>query len=76
MSKFQHFFETINPLNGFDGKESLETYMWEQSLKVEPKDPDKMEFVVSFLILFYVTSITVRCSQIRLRRHFQDIDTV
>uniref|UniRef100_A0A1I8EUC8 RasGEF domain-containing protein n=1 Tax=Wuchereria bancrofti TaxID=6293 RepID=A0A1I8EUC8_WUCBA len=36
---------TINPLNGFDGKESLETYMWEQSLKVEPKDPDKMEFV-------------------------------
>lgn len=41
------FFETINPLNGFDGKESLETYMWEQSLKVEPKDPDKMEFVVS-----------------------------
>ncbi|KAL3985333.1 hypothetical protein ACH3XW_38195 [Acanthocheilonema viteae] len=40
-----HFFETINPLNGFDGRESLETYMWEQSLKVEPKDLDKMEFV-------------------------------
>ncbi|CAG9536314.1 unnamed protein product [Cercopithifilaria johnstoni] len=40
-----HFFENINPLSGFDGKESLETYMWEQSLKVEPKDPDKMEFV-------------------------------
>uniref|UniRef100_A0A915PR08 Uncharacterized protein n=1 Tax=Setaria digitata TaxID=48799 RepID=A0A915PR08_9BILA len=41
----EHFFETINPLNGFDGKESLETYMWEQSLKVEPKEPDKMEFI-------------------------------
>ncbi|KAM3717305.1 Son of sevenless [Dirofilaria immitis] len=43
----KHFFETINPLSGFDGKESLETYMWEQSLKVEPKDPDKMEFIKS-----------------------------
>ncbi|VDM97824.1 unnamed protein product [Thelazia callipaeda] len=41
----KHFFETINPLNGFDGKEALETYMWEQSLKVEPKDPDKMEVI-------------------------------
>ncbi|VDN17204.1 unnamed protein product [Gongylonema pulchrum] len=40
----KQFFETINPLNGFGGKESLETYMWEQSLKLEPKDPDKMEF--------------------------------
>ncbi|VDK63009.1 unnamed protein product [Onchocerca ochengi] len=38
---------TINPLSGFGGKESLETYMWEQSLKVEPKDPDKMEFIKS-----------------------------
>ncbi|OZC09743.1 hypothetical protein X798_03146 [Onchocerca flexuosa] len=47
VSKFQHFFETINPLSGFSGKESLETYMWEQSLKVEPKDPDKMEFIKS-----------------------------
>lgn len=57
--KFQHFFETINPLSGFDGKESFETYMWEQSLKVEPKDPDKMEIVVSSFILFYKNSVTV-----------------
>uniref|UniRef100_A0A0R3S1Z6 Uncharacterized protein n=1 Tax=Elaeophora elaphi TaxID=1147741 RepID=A0A0R3S1Z6_9BILA len=57
--KFQHFFETINPLNGFDGKESLETYMWEQSLKVEPKDPDKMEFFVSFFPLFYLDPIAI-----------------
>uniref|UniRef100_A0A183UYF2 SH2 domain-containing protein n=1 Tax=Toxocara canis TaxID=6265 RepID=A0A183UYF2_TOXCA len=39
------FFETINPLNGFEGKESLETYMWEQSLKVEPKDAEKLDNV-------------------------------
>uniref|UniRef100_A0A9J2Q5K9 Uncharacterized protein n=1 Tax=Ascaris lumbricoides TaxID=6252 RepID=A0A9J2Q5K9_ASCLU len=41
----QQFFEAINPLNGFDGKESLETYMWEQSLKVEPKDAEKLDTI-------------------------------
>ncbi|VDK47742.1 unnamed protein product [Anisakis simplex] len=45
MLAFQQFFETINPLNGFDGKESLETYMWEQSLKVEPKDAEKLDSI-------------------------------
>uniref|UniRef100_F1KUD9 Son of sevenless 2 n=1 Tax=Ascaris suum TaxID=6253 RepID=F1KUD9_ASCSU len=41
----RQFFEAINPLNGFDGKESLETYMWEQSLKVEPKDAEKLDTI-------------------------------
>ncbi|VDN56200.1 unnamed protein product [Dracunculus medinensis] len=41
----KQFFETINPLDGFDGKESFETYMWNQSLKIEPKDIDKMEII-------------------------------
>lgn len=41
----RQFFETINPLNGFEGKDSLEKYMWEQSLKVEPKEPDKWDTV-------------------------------
>lgn len=46
MIYLQQFFENINPLSDFDGKESLETYLYDQSQKVEPKDVDKWEQVV------------------------------
>ncbi|VDD96657.1 unnamed protein product [Enterobius vermicularis] len=39
------FFESVNPLSGFESKEKLETYMWEKSLKIEPKDADKWDVV-------------------------------
>uniref|UniRef100_A0A914XEN1 Uncharacterized protein n=1 Tax=Plectus sambesii TaxID=2011161 RepID=A0A914XEN1_9BILA len=43
--RYTQFFETINPLSGFDGKEALETYLFDQSHRVEPKDPEKWETV-------------------------------
>lgn len=36
--EFQKFFESINPLAGFKDKDDLETYLYEQSNKIEPKD--------------------------------------
>uniref|UniRef100_A0A915EFP1 Son of sevenless n=1 Tax=Ditylenchus dipsaci TaxID=166011 RepID=A0A915EFP1_9BILA len=35
-----HFFETLNPLNGFKDKDDLETYLYNQSKKIEPKDAE------------------------------------
>ncbi|KAI6189830.1 Son of sevenless-like protein 1 [Aphelenchoides bicaudatus] len=32
------FFESINPLNGFRDKDEFETYLYDQSNKIEPKD--------------------------------------
>ncbi|KAI1707534.1 rasGEF domain-containing protein [Ditylenchus destructor] len=32
------FFESLNPLNGFNDKDDLETYLHHQSHKIEPKD--------------------------------------
>ena len=36
----QKFFETINPLKGFNDKDDFETYLYEQSSRIEPKEGD------------------------------------
>ncbi|CAK5007696.1 unnamed protein product [Meloidogyne enterolobii] len=35
---FQHFFESINPLNGFKDKDDFEEYLYNRSSKIEPKN--------------------------------------
>jgi len=35
---FQQFFEAINPLSGFRDKDEFETYLYDQSNKIEPKE--------------------------------------
>ncbi|KAI6236918.1 hypothetical protein M3Y95_00210000 [Aphelenchoides besseyi] len=34
----RQFFESINPLNGFKDKDEFETYLYDQSNRIEPKD--------------------------------------
>ncbi|KAH7730361.1 RasGEF domain-containing protein [Aphelenchoides avenae] len=34
----RQFFESLNPLQGFKDTDDLETYLYEQSVKIEPKD--------------------------------------
>ncbi|MFH4985029.1 hypothetical protein AB6A40_011738, partial [Gnathostoma spinigerum] len=56
-SRNTHFFENLNPLRGFTNKDLFQTYLWEQSLKVEPKDSEKIENVVSSIPLSVVRKI-------------------
>uniref|UniRef100_A0A5S6QYQ6 Ras-GEF domain-containing protein n=1 Tax=Trichuris muris TaxID=70415 RepID=A0A5S6QYQ6_TRIMR len=37
----RHFFESLNPLQGFASKNDLEAYLYSRSLEIEPKDCDK-----------------------------------
>jgi hypothetical protein len=58
----QQFFESLNPLHNFDGKEALETYLFDQSHKVEPKNAEKMEIVViplHFYIAYHLLEETL-----------------
>ena len=39
---FQQFFESINPKSDFDDdNDALETYLYNKSLKIQPKDAEK-----------------------------------
>uniref|UniRef100_A0A914GRE9 Son of sevenless n=1 Tax=Globodera rostochiensis TaxID=31243 RepID=A0A914GRE9_GLORO len=38
ISRFMHFLESLNPLNGFKDKDELENYLYNQSHKIEPKN--------------------------------------
>uniref|UniRef100_A0A1I7XIR8 Ras-GEF domain-containing protein n=1 Tax=Heterorhabditis bacteriophora TaxID=37862 RepID=A0A1I7XIR8_HETBA len=49
MSCFQQFFESINPKSDFNNDgDALETYLYEKSLKVQPKDAEKAADVVGY----------------------------
>ncbi|CDW56550.1 son of sevenless 2 [Trichuris trichiura] len=37
----RHFFESLNPLQGFSSKNDLEAYLYSRSMEIEPKDCDK-----------------------------------
>ncbi|KAL1228787.1 Son of sevenless [Trichinella spiralis] len=41
LSISQHFFESLNPLQGFSSKNDLEAYLYNRSLEIEPKETDK-----------------------------------
>ncbi|VDL67599.1 unnamed protein product [Nippostrongylus brasiliensis] len=42
-SFFQEFFESINPKSDFNNDgDALETYLYEKSLKVQPKEADRV----------------------------------
>ncbi|KFD70593.1 hypothetical protein M514_09795 [Trichuris suis] len=41
LSISQHFFESLNPLQGFASKNDLEAYLYSRSMEIEPKDCDK-----------------------------------
>jgi hypothetical protein len=46
----QQFFEALNPLNGFKDQDELESYLYEQSLKIEPKSGE-IPVVVRYSLL-------------------------
>uniref|UniRef100_A0A914C1L5 Uncharacterized protein n=1 Tax=Acrobeloides nanus TaxID=290746 RepID=A0A914C1L5_9BILA len=39
------FFETLDPMNGFKDRDDFETYLYNQSYKIEPKAPNRLEIV-------------------------------
>ncbi|XP_003375280.1 Son of sevenless protein [Trichinella spiralis] len=60
LSISQHFFESLNPLQGFSSKNDLEAYLYNRSLEIEPKETDKPpNFVISICLFIYNCSICV-----------------
>ncbi|KHJ41934.1 hypothetical protein D918_07985 [Trichuris suis] len=41
IAQYLHFFESLNPLQGFASKNDLEAYLYSRSMEIEPKDCDK-----------------------------------
>uniref|UniRef100_A0A914C1M6 Son of sevenless n=1 Tax=Acrobeloides nanus TaxID=290746 RepID=A0A914C1M6_9BILA len=51
------FFETLDPMNGFKDRDDFETYLYNQSYKIEPKAPNRLEIVPHLPWLFFALGV-------------------
>lgn len=54
----QNFFESLDPLRGYETKEAFERYLYERSCEIEPKDCDKLPNFVSFMLKTFIDLVS------------------